>query len=69
MSERPITHFVGFKGEEWFSAVKIWGQPHFIHRHNDARVQTEVADGDLVIYANGSERKLVPFVFNDSECF
>lgn len=62
-------HFVGFKGDEWFSAVKVWGQPDFIHRHNDARVSGDVIDGDTVIFANRSERRVVPFTFNDSECF
>lgn len=48
------THFVGFKGDEYHSAVKAFGPPHFIHRGWDLRAQREIADGDLIVFATGS---------------
>lgn len=46
-------HFVGFKGEEYHSAVKAFGPPHFIHRGWDLRAQREIADDDFVVFAAG----------------
>lgn len=64
-------HFVGFKGDEFFSAVKIWGKPDFYHRQNDIRLKFggEVDFGDIVIFANGVENKFSKWAFNDSEMF
>ncbi|MGO4449098.1 hypothetical protein AB4Y96_09240 [Phyllobacterium sp. TAF24] len=47
-------HFVGFKGEEYHSAVKVFGKPHFIHREWDLRAQREIADNDIVVFATGA---------------
>lgn len=47
-------HFVGFRGEEYHSAVKAFSSPHFIHRGWDLRAQREIADDDLVVFAAGS---------------
>lgn len=47
-------HFIGFRGDEYWSAVKIWGYPHFIHRNWDIRARIEIADGDIAIFAKGS---------------
>ena len=30
-----IVHFFGFRGSEYISAVRVWGQPHFIHPIHD----------------------------------
>ncbi len=62
-------HFVGFKGEEYQSARRIWGQPDFVHRYADPRLHHggEMHPGDLVIFANGEEMKARRFSFNDSE--
>ena len=66
----PCTHFVGFRGEEYHSAVRIWGAPDFFHRHYDERVMGDVAPGDTVVFAKGTDQdKKVPFTFNDSEVF
>lgn len=46
-------HFVGFRGEEYHSAVKVFGRPHFIHRGWDLRAQREIADNDVVVFAVG----------------
>lgn len=48
-----IVHFVGFNGEEYWSAVKAFGHPHYIHRGWDLRAQREISDDDLVVFAQG----------------
>ncbi len=50
---RPHIHFVGFRGEEYWSAVKVWGEPDFYHMGWDLRAQREIADGDTVVFAKG----------------
>lgn len=62
-----MLHFVGFKGDEYWSAVHVFGFPDFYHRWNDYRLWTEVASGDTVIFANGEEAYVKEFSFNDSE--
>jgi hypothetical protein len=55
-----VVHFVGFRGEEYWSAVKVWGEPHFIHRGWDLRALREVdPECDLVVFATG-EHDQVP---------
>lgn len=50
------THFIGFRGEEYWSAVRIWGRPGFIHRKWDLRAVRDIdPDGDVVIFARGSD--------------
>ncbi len=51
---RRCTHFVGFRGEEYHSAVKAFGPPDFIHRGWDKRAQREIDDCDLVVFAYGA---------------
>ena len=41
----PCLHFVGFRGEEYWSAVKVWGFPDFYHRGWDTRAAREIANG------------------------
>ena len=70
--KKRAVHFVGFRGDEYFRAIKVFGTPDFIHRNNDTRVLRggEIAPCDRVVYANGCELKEPsPFAFNDSEVF
>ena len=50
-------HFIGFRGEEYWSAVQVWGKPDFFHRGYDDRMERVVADYDLLVFANGCEAK------------
>lgn len=50
---RRCVHFVGFRGDEYTSAVRAFGEPDFIHRGWDKRAQREIADGDLIVFAQG----------------
>lgn len=53
MPPEPCTHFVGFKGDEYSRACRVFGAPDFIHRGWDKRALREIADGDRVIFATG----------------
>lgn len=62
-------HFVGFRGDEYTRACRVFGAPDFIHRYLDARVYGDVAPGDVVVFANGAESRCHAYTFNDSEHF
>ena len=70
MMKRDV-HFVGFRGDEYRSAVKVWGKPDFFHRVFDERVifGGEVGDDDIIIFANGADKRYKKFTFNDSAVF
>lgn len=48
-----IVHFIGFKDDRYWNAVKTFGLPHYIHRGWDLRARRELSEGDLVIFADG----------------
>ncbi len=51
---RPLVHFVGFAGEEYWSAVKVWGRPDYIHRGWDRRACREIDPAvDTIVFASG----------------
>lgn len=63
-------HFVGFRGDEYLRAVRIWGVPDFFHRVWDVRASHEVAEGDLVVFARSKDvRDPLPQAFDDSAVF
>ena len=48
-------HFVNFKtGERYRNAVRVMGEPDFIHRYWDIRAKAEVVPGDIVVFAVGN---------------
>jgi hypothetical protein len=59
-------HFVGFRGEEYHSAVRAFGLPDFIHRVWDMRAQVEIADGDVVVFAKYHDQPPSRYSFDDS---
>lgn len=63
---RPAVHFVGFRGDEYWSAVAIWGKPGFIHMGNDGRMRRELDAIDIVIFANGAEARPVERNYPDT---
>jgi hypothetical protein len=67
----PCVHFVAFrKDSEFWSAVRVWGRPDFFHRVWDHRVMGDVAPGDTVVFAKGTDQdEPSKFTFNDSEVF
>ena len=38
----PAVHFVGFRGQEYHSAVRVWGKPDFIHPVWDRWAQQDI---------------------------
>lgn len=46
----PRLHFIGFRGEEYWSAVKVWGRPDFTHEYATWSVLGDCAPDDTVIY-------------------
>ncbi len=69
--ERTV-HFVGFRGDEYARAVRIWGVPDFVHRIWDQRAWAEThSDADAVVVfarAKDWDRRDDPvdFSFDDS---
>ena len=65
-----MIHFVGFRGEEYWSAVKVWGKPDFYHIGLDTRMSKLAADSDTIILANGCEhmgRRTSPDILQSPE--
>lgn len=50
---RRCIHFVGFRGEEYLHAVRVWGLPDFIHMGWDRRARRDVGEDDTVVFAKG----------------
>lgn len=49
-------HFVGFRGDEFARAQKVWGKPDFIHKWHDNRMWGDIdTDNDTVVFANGED--------------
>lgn len=63
-------HFVGFRDDRYWNAVRIFGLPDFYHRVWDTRAVAEVVDGDMVVFARGAgDQRVSEFSFNDSAIF
>lgn len=50
-----MLHFVGFRDDRYWNAVRVFGLPDFIHRRWDLRALREIAPGDVLLFATGSE--------------
>jgi len=46
----PHVHFIGFRGEEYWSAVKVFGPPDFIHLIHDHRLYGDVGPDDTLVF-------------------
>ena len=69
--QAPVTqmavHFVNFKDDRYWAAVKVFGKPDFIHRRWDRRAQEDFAPGDIYVFAEGQENDpITDYSFNDS---
>ena len=63
---KPAVHFIGFRGEEYWSAVRVWGLPDFYHRVWDMRAQREIAAEDTCVFAKYDPAQPSPYNFDDS---
>lgn len=48
-------HYIGFRGDEFVRARRLFGGPVFIHRRWDRRAQRDIGPYDVVIFAVGDE--------------
>jgi len=53
MTSPACLHFVGFRGDEYVSAKRVFGAPDFFHIGWDLRAQREIAPGDMIVFAKG----------------
>lgn len=58
MTIKPAIHFVGFRGDEYLSAIRVWGQPDFIHQWWDRRAAREIAVEDTVIFTQKASMEI-----------
>jgi hypothetical protein len=68
--EHDVVHFVGFKDDRWWNAIKIFGHPDFVHRFWDTRAAVEIMPGDFVVFADGDENQSIKeHAYDDSARF
>ena len=48
-----LVHFVGFRDDRYWNAVRVFGPPDMIHRNWDVYAANDVAPGDIVVHAIG----------------
>ena len=67
---KSAVHFVRFSGasdQRFQNAVRVFGQPDFMHRSYDARAVVEVVKGDTVVFAAGDQHQPVcRYTYDDS---
>jgi hypothetical protein len=53
-------HFVGFRGDEFCRAQKVWGYPDFIHKWHDHRMYGDIdIENDIIIFANMAKAEVI----------
>ena len=53
-------HYIGFRGDEYGRAFRIFGGPAMIHRVHDMRAHRDIdPDVDLVIFANKEREDVI----------
>lgn len=65
-------HFVGFRDDRWWNAVKVWGFPDFVHPRWDVRAAQggERDAADVFVFAAGSDADTPnPHSWDDSNRF
>jgi hypothetical protein len=64
---KAALHFVGFRDDRYWNAVRVWGLPDFIHQGWDRRAQREIMQGDTIVFATGpSDQPLRAYNYDDS---
>ena len=49
----PLVHFVGFRDDRYWNAVRVFGPPDVVHRNWDPYAAGDVAPCDTVVHATG----------------
>lgn len=61
-------HFIGFRGEEFWSAVKVFGYPDFIHLWHDSRMYGDVSTTDILVFGpKGNPNQISEYSWQDHE--
>ena len=55
MNLPAAVHYVGFRGDEFVRAKRLFGGPVIIHRVWDRRAQRDIGPDDLVVFADGDD--------------
>ena len=51
----------------YLAAVRVFGEPDFLHRRWDQRAQREIMEGDVIVFAKGdADQPPSPFNYDDS---
>ena len=62
------THFIGFRGDEYFRAVRVFGLPDFIHLTHDHRMYGDVGSDDKLVFGPKAEpNRISEFSWQDHE--
>lgn len=51
---KTCVHFVGFRDDRYWNAVRIFGRPDFVHPRWDCRAAREIAPNDTIVFAIGT---------------
>lgn len=63
-----MIHFIGFRGEEYWSAVKVFGLPDFIHLTYDHRMYGDIGEGDILVFASKADPEhILKYSWQDHE--
>ena len=66
MPDNKCIHMIGMRGNQLDNAIKIWGQPDFIHHVHDLRGHQEIDwDNDIIILGKSCDLK--SHSWNDSQ--
>jgi hypothetical protein len=52
-------HFIGFRGDEYNRAIRVFGPPDFIHMLHDHRMYGDVGPDDVLIFAPGADPDVI----------
>ena len=66
-----MIHFLGFRGEEYHSAVKVFGPPDFIHMCHDRRAYGDIdTRTDILVFGPKAYPNYIqPYSDQDHERF
>lgn len=66
---RKAVHFIGFRGDEYHSAVRAFGFPDFIHVSHDRRMYGDVDhETDTLVFGPKADPDYIcPFTDQDHE--
>ena len=62
-----MLHFVGFRGDEYWSAVKVFGKPDFVHMWHDSRMRGDLAEDDTIVYGPKGSETVSKYSWQDHE--